>query len=373
MDAYPIQRLLGERSDPLFALNDDESAAKPKTTVMLSLIIVSYNANEVLRQCLQSVLCEIEAMSAQLYRPSEASQAANAVQVIVIDNASSDGTVEMLQTEFSTLQLFFAPSNLGFASANNLGFACAKGRYLALLNPDAVLSPGTLGRALSLMQAHPQVGMAGGLLQDPQGNWQPSGRMFPSLLNESIVISGLAARFPKSRLFGRFDRTWADQQQAAAVDWIPGAFTMICRHALAKVGNFDERFFLYYEEVDLCRRMCDAGYQVWYWPQLVVTHIGGVSAKSVAKADFSQSGSQLSLWRMRSALLYYRKHHGALTAWLLAQLEIGWNRLRLLRQLAKNGSLDQAQKNQQLRRNISLMQQAWQDTAGGTHCPPRPW
>ena len=208
--------------------------------------------------------------------------------------------------------------------------------------------------------------MPGGRLQDESGHLQPSGRLYPSLLNEFLVISGLAARYPRSRFFGRFDRTWADPGRDSRVDWVPGAFTIIRREALQAVGHFDERFFLYYEEVDLCRRIAAAGYEIWYWPEVQVTHLGGESSKTVTSEDFSSSGSQLTLWRMRSALLYYRKHHGLLGAWLAARLEIAWNGLRL----AKSGV---SVRGQRLRREMQLMHKAWSDTRGGAVSPQRPW
>jgi len=243
----------------------------------------------------------------------------------------------------------------------------ARGRYIVLLNPDAFLGEGSLSRALAHMERAPRVGIAGGRLQDPAGRLQPSGRLFPSLLNEALVTSGLAARFPRSRLFGRFDRTWADPGRAAQVDWVPGAFTIIRGRALGETGGFDERFFLYYEEVDLCRRMVHGGHEVWYWPDIVVTHIGGASSKTVKAHEFSSAGSQLTLWRLRSALLYYRKHHGRMAAWGLATLESLWHRLRIA---ANAGN---PAKHASSRRQIGLVRQAWADTAGGVLCPPRPW
>jgi GT2 family glycosyltransferase len=273
----------------------------------------------------------------------------------------------MVAAEFPRMRLVRSPVNLGFAAGNNCGFARARGRHVVLLNPDAFLGAGALARALAHMDRSPQVGIAGGRLQDPAGRLQPSGRLFPSLVNEVLVTSGLAARFPRSRLFGRFDRTWADPGQAARVDWVPGAFTIIRGEALRATGGFDERFFLYYEEVDLCRRMAKAGYEVWYWPDIDVTHIGGASSKTVKSLELSTAGSQLTLWQLRSALLYYRKHHGTPAAWGLATLESLWHRLRIAvnaRNPAKHASS---------RRQIGLVRQAWADTAGGALSPPRPW
>jgi len=318
----------------------------------VSVVVVSFNTRDILRRCLARLVEELATVDGE---------------AIVVDNASADGSADMVAAEFPQVRLVRSAVNLGFAAGNNRGFAQARGRYVVLLNPDAFLGSGALARALAHMERSPRVGIAGGRLQDPAGRMQPSGRLFPSLLNELTVISGLAARYPRSRLFGRFDRTWADPGRAAQVDWVPGAFTIIRGRALGETGGFDERFFLYYEEVDLCRRMAQAGYEVWYWPDVVVTHIGGASSKTVKAHEFSSAGSQLTLWRLRSALLYYRKHHGRGAAWGLAALESLWHRLRIA---ANTGN---PAKHESSRRQIGLVRQAWNDTAGGALCPPRPW
>lgn len=323
-----------------------------------SVIIVSFNTRDVLRDCLQSLYAAI---------------GQRAVEVIVVENASRDGSADMVADEFPAVRLVRSEVNLGFAAANNVGFDLALGRYVILLNPDAQVERSAFAGAIERMDAAPEVGMAGGRLVDRDGRDQPSARCFPSLLNELLVISGLAARFPRSRLFGRFDRTWADPERPAAVDWVPGAFAIVRREALRAVGHFDERFFLYYEEVDLCRRIKAAGWQIWYWPEIVIRHLGGESSKTVENAEISSSGSQLVLWRMRSALLYYRKHHGRLGAWLLARLESGWHGLRRLKAIVAGGSPAVTAKAVESGRLIALMQRAWLETRGGAVSPPRPW
>ena len=322
------------------------------TQPMASVVIVSFNTREVLRACLEHLLRR---------------DGARSVQVIVVDNASRDGSADMVAADFPQCELVRSHSNLGFAAANNIGFKQARGRYLVLLNPDAFLTPGALPTAIRHMDRSPRAGLAGGLLKDLQGQLQPSGRLFPSLLNELLMLSGLAARFPRSAFFGRFDRTWADPLQPARVDWVPGAFTIIRRSAMERIGAFDERFFLYYEEVDLCRRMVAAGYEIWYWPDIVIAHIGGESSKTLADMDFSNAGSQLTLWRLRSGLLYYRKHHGRLVAWMVSRMELGWHRLRAW----KNGADEQKRATSE--NTMRVIAQAWQDTRGGAESPLRPW
>lgn len=327
------------------------------STVDLSVVIVSFNTRDLLRTCLQSVRDEC---------------ADGRIEVLVIDNASRDGSADMVAAEFPQVTLVRSDVNLGFAAANNRLFPLAQGRYVALLNPDAVVRAGALRSAIEKMDAAPEVGAAGGRLVGPDGLPRPSARKFPSAVNDLLTLSGLAARYPRSRFFGRFDRTWADPLRAAEVDWVPGAFTIVRRSVLEQVGYFDEDFFLYYEEVDLCRRIRAAGHSIWYWPDLVIAHIGGASAKTVRHLGISSAGAQLTLWRMRSALLYYRKHHGAFGAWVAAKTETFWHAWRARRHAATTDAARRA-KHDESARIVELMAQAWSDTCGGRLSPQRPW
>lgn len=322
----------------------------------VSIVIVSFNTREVLRECLESV----ERESADLR-----------VEVLVVDNNSSDGSPEMIEREFPGVRLFRSDVNLGFASANNVALEVVRGCYPVLLNSDAFLRPGALALAVRHMDENPDVGLAGARLVGRDDSWQPSARMFPSLTTDLFVMTGLAGKFPKSRLFGKFDRTWADPLEACECDWVPGAFSIIRAEALKKAGLFDPEFFLYSEEVDLCRRIREAGYRIMYWPDVVVTHIGGESSRQVKSLEMSKAGAQLVLWRMRSTLLYYRKHHGW-AAWGAKMLETGLYRLVVLRNSFSNDPRRQARVREH-RKLIAIMDQAWQDTQGGRVSPPRPW
>ena len=228
------------------------------------------------------------------------------VEVFVVDNHSRDGSVEMVRTEFPHVQVIASEVNLGFGAANNLALAKAQGQYIVLLNSDAFLCPQSLQLAVEHMDQSPTVGLAGGRLVGRDLSLQPSARMFPTILSALLVLTGLAHQFPKSRFFGRADRTWADPLQPAEVDWVPGAFSIIRTEALKRVGFFDPDFFLYSEEVDLCLRIQQAGYKNMYWPDIVVIHIGGESSRQIKTLEMSSTGAQLIRWRMRSTLLYYR-------------------------------------------------------------------
>src|SRR6266568_775485 len=314
----------------------------------VSIVIVSLNTREVLRECLQSIFREGSDLT---------------IQVIVVDNASTDGSPSMIEADFPCVTLIRSEINLGFGQANNLGFRSATGRYIVLLNSDAFISEGTLEHSVAHMDANPTAGIGGGRLIGRDGAPQPSARMFPTVFSDLIVLSGIAARFPRSRFFGHADRTWADEMQPAEVDWVPGAYSIVRPDALDAAGPFDPRFFLYYEEVDLCLRIKQKGYSVWYWPDISVIHIGGESSRQVKTQELSKAGSQLTLWRMRSMLLYYRKNHGV-DAWLAMVTEVIWHWLRWQKRRLSANPKRRAGANSD-RFLVSVMRQAWRETKGG--------
>jgi GT2 family glycosyltransferase len=335
---------------------------KPKETGGLqpqpvaSVVIISYNTREMLRRCLRSLLDCAHGL---------------AIEVLVVDNASRDGSAAMVAVEFPMIRMIEASANLGFAAANNLAFRATRCPYVVLLNSDAFLQPGMLQRALEHMENDPSIGLGGGRLISEDGAWQPSARLFPSPLNDFLALSGMAHRFASSPFWGRADRTWASPFEAADVDWVPGAFSIIRTEALDAIGAFDERFFLYYEEVDLCRRLKAGGYRIRYWPDVVVVHIGGESSRTMQNVVRSRGGAQLTLWRMRAALLYYRKHHARL-AWLPFGIELTWHHLRALRNHLSSRPA-RREKAIESQRMTALLRQAWAETDGGRRSPNRPW
>jgi GT2 family glycosyltransferase len=322
----------------------------------VSIVIVSFNTRDVLRECLRAAYRETGSLR---------------VQVIVVDNDSTDGSPAMVEQEFPDVLLIRSEVNLGFGPANNRGFQSAGGRYIVLLNSDAFLTDGSLERSVAHMDRTPGAGLGGGRLMGRDGSWQPSARMFPTVFSDLIVLSGLAARFPRSRFFGRTDRTWANPMEASEVDWVPGAYSIVRAEVLAEVGTFDSRFFLYFEEVDFCRRIKEYGYSIWYWPDIAIVHIGGESSRQLRSLQFSRTGAQLTLWRMRSMLLYYRKHHG-LSAWLAMMAEAVWYWMRLQRRRWSRNPLrrDSVQADRFM---IKIMKDAWRDTKGGRYSPQQPW
>ena len=331
-----------------------------EATLEVSIIIVSFNTREVLRECLECVLKECGALGAE-----------RKAEILVVENASTDGSGDMMARDFPKVTVIPSEVNLGFGNANNVALKVARGRYFVLLNSDAFFAPGALALAIQHMDEQQDCGLGGCKLIGRDGESQPSSRCFHTVTNDAVVLSGLASKFPKSKFFGRFDRTWADEMEPAPVDWVPGAFTILRPSMLARIGVFDPDFFLYYEEVDLCLRFRRAGIPVWYWPDIVVVHIGGESSRQLKSLEFSERAAQVVLWRMRSTLLYYRKHHG----WrvhLARLMEQAIYRATVVRNRFSRVPARRERLGHH-RSLIRLMDQAWKDTAGGRMSPPRPW
>jgi N-acetylglucosaminyl-diphospho-decaprenol L-rhamnosyltransferase len=257
----------------------------------LSIIIVNWNVRDLLRRCLESI-----AASGELW----------SLEVIVVDNASGDGSVEMVRREFPWVHLIASSVNLGFTGGNNLGLADSRGRYLLLLNPDAELVGDSLSQMLAYMEAHPDVGALGPKLLYPDGRVQSSRRRFPTLQTMFLESTILQQWRPRNETLQRYYVLDRPDDVTQEVDWLVGACLLIRRRALEEVGPLDERFFMYFEELDWCRRCREHGWQVVYLPTAeVIHHEGGSSGQVVAARHL----------HFQSSKLYYtRKWMGAWTA-----------------------------------------------------------
>jgi len=253
----------------------------------ISVIIVSWNAREFLRGCLNS----IRTSGGPLVR-----------EVIVVDNASTDGSADMVAGQFSEVSLIRSKENLGFARANNLGLERAQGSWLALVNSDVVVHPGCFEQLVSQLEANGKVGLVGPAVLGGDGQLQPTCRRLPTLWStacRSLALDSLLARWP--RFSGREpgDR---DPVGPVEVEVLSGCFWVARREAIAEVGGLDERFFFYAEDVDWCKRFGDARWKVVFVPQATATHFGGGSS---AKAPL-----RYSIEMLRANLAYWRKHRG---------------------------------------------------------------
>jgi O-antigen biosynthesis protein len=231
----------------------------------LSVIIVNYNVRQFLENALTSIFRALEGLEGE---------------VIVVDNASDDGSVEMVQKKFPAARVVASRENLGFARANNIGLTGAKGDYFLLINPDTIVQEDTLQVMLEFFRTHPQTGLAGCKILNPDGSFQlPCRRSFPTPWVAFTKVFGLSALFPRSRLFGRYNLTYLDPDASYEVDAVSGSFMMISRTAYERVGGLDESFFMYGEDLDWCYRVRQAGFKVYYVHSTQIVHFKGESTR----------------------------------------------------------------------------------------------
>lgn len=231
--------------------------------VELSVVVVSYNSRAYLPACLGSLLPQVRALRGE---------------VIVVDNASTDGSPEVVR-QFSGVRLVESAVNVGFVRAVNQALKLAQGRFILILNPDTEVRPGAVGTLVRFMAEHPRVGLAGPKLLYPDGTVQPSRRRFPGLavlLTEGTFIQW---HFPGLGIFRRFYCQDLPADIPQPVDWVTGACMLVRREAVEQVGPMDERFFMYSEELDWCRRLWSAGWQVYYVPGAEVVHQEAASSR----------------------------------------------------------------------------------------------
>jgi len=264
----------------------------------LSVIIVSYNVKYFLRQCLQSVARAMEGLR---------------VEVWVVDNASIDGSVEMVKEEFPWVRLIANDTNLGFAKANNQAIRQAQGRHILLLNPDTIVQEDTFRVVVEFLDNHPEAGAVGVKIIDGQGRFSPDSRRdLPSAWNIFCKLSGLYKLFPKSRLFGRYHLTFLPENEITPVPVLLGAFMALPRTVLDKVGLLDERFFMYAEDIDLCYRILQAGYINYYLPTTQIVHFKGESTKT--------RSLNYVLTFYKASLQFVQKHYRGWRKWPVALL-----------------------------------------------------
>lgn len=256
----------------------------------LSISIVTYNSAQEVRGCLESTFRETSPISKEVF---------------VVDNVSNDGTADIVAALFPQVRLVRNQTNVGYAAANNLALRNASGRYFLMLNPDTVVQPSALAETVRFLDANADAGAAGCRVTNPDGTLQMSCRSFPTLAAAFFNRKSLATRLlPANRLSRRYLMSDWDHKAVRDVDWITGCFLMFRRAALDDVGPFDEDYFLYFEDVDICYRLKQAGWRVSYVPCGSVMHrIGGSSDKTRAERLRVAGHFHDSLAR------FYRKHY----------------------------------------------------------------
>jgi GT2 family glycosyltransferase len=265
--------------------------------VDISIIIVSYNCKDDLKICLDSIFVETRESSFEIF---------------VVDNNSNDGTREFLDEHYQGVQKIYNAKNMGFAAANNQAMRLANGKYILLLNPDTKILDGAIDKTVRFMNERFDVGIAGCKMYFPDGRLQPSVFPFPSVLNSLIhelLVFPIIARL---KIFRRIRKTNFDYTYAKQVDWVHGAFVLIRREVIEKIGLLDEQFYMYSEETDYCYRARKAGFQIWYTHAgKIIHHWSGVATLSLKSI----------VWTQRSQMLFYHKHFSGIQRYLLVLLK----------------------------------------------------
>ncbi len=260
----------------------------------ISIGIVSYNTRDLLRDCLQTLR-------------ERAVEGEATIEVIVADNGSSDGSVEMVEREFPEFQAFYTGGNIGYGRANNAAFERATGRYFFVLNSDTEVEPGALREMVQFMDANPQVGGAGAKLILPDGSTQPSVGTDPTLRAIFFEQTYLDKLLPHSKLTGGYLLTWWDYKERREVEQVCGACLFVRREAWHQIGGFDPAFFMYFEDTDFCLRLRRAGWQIWYLPEARIQHrLGGSSGSDYrvrALMVSSYNHSRYYFWTRERGLL----------------------------------------------------------------------
>lgn len=251
-----------------------------------SVVVVNFNAGAQILACLRSV------------RDQECVR-----EIVVVDNASSDGSTDEVEEAFPEAHIVRNDRNLGFAVGANRGIEAAGGRIIVLLNPDAVAQPGSIAALIGAVEAHPHAGIAGALVRNPDGSVQPTKRAFPSIRHAAMHgLLGLV--WPNNPGTRAYTLAGTDFAGARTVDWVAATAVAIRREAFEAVGGFDEDFFFFVEDVDLCRRLWDEGWEVWFEPGAVVVHEWGGS--------WTQQPLRFLWLHQRNLYRYFAKHrHGA--------------------------------------------------------------
>ena len=310
---------------------------------LIAVAIVNYNTREYLRACLATVQSEAP------------------IEVVVVDNASTDGSVEMVQADFPTVLLLANKTNLGYGAAANQAIARSSAKYVLLLNSDVLLASGALQALSSYLDLHPRAGVLGPRLVYPDGTLQASCYAFSTPLNtllEHSSLGHLVRYVPVLR--NKYLRTWS-HTHARVVAWVKGAALAIRREAFEAVGGFDDSFFMYFEEADLCYRLDAAGWEVHFAPVTTVKHVGAASTNEVR--------TEMAVQLFISTMQFFRRHYSGIRLTqlivtmkgiMLARLTIDTVRLRITRNVRKRAKIAE---------NVAIWQRAlfghWQRVSRG--------
>ncbi len=295
----------------------------------ISIIIINYNTREFLKRCLVSIL---QSMEGKLK-----------YEIIVVDNSSTDGSVEEIQNstlrlrsgrEFkvqndsSKFKIIANKKNLGFSAANNIGIRASSksSKYVLFLNPDTIMQKNTIETMIKFMNDHKDAGAATCRLVMPNGEIDDaSHRGFPTPWNAFCHFSGLSRIFPKSRIFAGYNLGWMNFEETHEIDVLAGAFMLVRREAGVEVKWWDEDYFFYGEDIDFCYQLKQKGWKIYYLPDVFVTHYKGVSGglKKVSKeitTASEETKKRATKWRFNAMRIFYKKHYAGKYPWIVNQL-----------------------------------------------------
>jgi GT2 family glycosyltransferase len=286
----------------------------------ISIVIVSWNAKRYVEECLTS----LETLNKDV-----------SIEIIVVDNASTDGTVGLIRNRFPCVRLVESEKNLGFARANNLGIALTRGKYICLMNPDVKVPADCLSKMYQYMEKEAAIGLLGPKMLGPDGDTRRSGMRFPTLWNCFLRATAMDSLSMGTGLFGGFLMSDFEFDTTRDIDVLNGWFWLARRAAVDEVGLLDERFFMYGEDIDWCKRFHNAGWRVVFYPEAEAVHYGGASS--------SNAPVRFYLEMQRANLQYWKKHHGpissyayCLTVWLNHLVRtLGYSLVYLLKSSAR--------------------------------------
>jgi GT2 family glycosyltransferase len=258
--------------------------------VDVSIIIVAWNVRKFVRDCLKSVYEHTKGID---------------FEIIYVDNASEDGSVEMVKEQFQAVRIIENDENMGFIKANNQGIKISRGRYVLLLNSDTILLNNAIAETIKFADANPKAAVVGCKVLNPNQTLQRTCFMYPSLLNTFLGATYLYKIFPGSKFFGREHMTWCDFDEPMEVETVCGCYSLVRKEAIDQVGLMDERYFVYGDDPDWCYRFKKKGWKIMFSPEGRIIHYGGQTTSQKARAFRLQlEGSKLifmKLHRSRAA------------------------------------------------------------------------
>ncbi len=271
----------------------------------ISVVIICWNDLKVISNCLQSIFAGIRSTD---------------FEVIISDNGSTDGSPEFIRQHYPTVRVIENRANLGFAKGNNVGITASRGEYVLILNPDTIVHDGTLDKLVEFADRHPEAGAFGCRVLNPDGSYQESARPFPSIRGHWLAALYLRPLAYLSDAFIPDVYTGWKGDTEKVVDWQSGCCVMFRGKLLKELGGFDEQFFYHYEEVDLCRRIRNAGYPLLFTPEATITHLGGQSV--------NRFPIRFALEKYRNRYRYFYKHFGARGARRCRRVSLAGLRIR---------------------------------------------